>query len=58
MGFELPVIDARTGHQALLEAGMVLSVESAIFLESFGTLSRRDMVLVGDGQPEVLTPPL
>ncbi|MDH4170769.1 MAG: M24 family metallopeptidase [Acidimicrobiia bacterium] len=58
MGFELPVIDARTGHEALLEAGMVLSVESAIFLESFGTLSRRDMVLVGDGEPEVLTPPL
>ena len=34
---------------------MVLSVESAVFLESFGTMSRRDVVVVGDADPEVLT---
>ncbi|MGI9602297.1 MAG: M24 family metallopeptidase [Acidimicrobiales bacterium] len=55
MGFEAPIIDHRTGHHTLLEAGMVLSVESAVFLESFGTMSRRDVVVVRDGEPDVLT---
>ena len=55
MGFESPIIDGRTGHTSMLEAGMVLSVESARFLESFGTMSRRDVVVVGEGDPVVLT---
>lgn len=55
LGFEPPIIDGRTGLNIGLEAGMVLSVESAVFLDGMGTMSRRDTVLITENTPEVLT---
>jgi Xaa-Pro aminopeptidase len=44
------------GQKEQLQAGHVVAVEPGIYLEGFGGVRLEDMVLVGNGGPEVLTP--
>jgi Xaa-Pro dipeptidase len=55
LGMEPPVIDAAVGEDALLEAGSVLSVTSWVAVEGIGGFLERDLVVVGEGVPEVLS---
>jgi hypothetical protein len=49
MGFEEPVVTDDLGADAVLRAGMVLSVEVVV-----GPWRRRDLVVVGDGPATAL----
>jgi len=44
------------GQREQLQAGHVVAVEPAIYLEGFGGVRLEDMVLIGSHGPEVLTP--
>jgi Xaa-Pro aminopeptidase len=55
LGAEPPLIGAGLGASARLEAGMVLAVEAWVAEEGAGGVLEQDMVLVTDGDPEVLT---
>lgn len=51
MGYEPPVINTRYGKGEVLEADMVLSVSASI-----GADHRRDIVLVTESEPEIISP--
>jgi Xaa-Pro aminopeptidase len=55
LGMEPPVIDAAVGDDAVLVAGAVLSVTSWVAVEGVGGFLERDLLVVGEGAPEVLT---
>ncbi len=44
------------GDKYRLEPGCVITVEPGVYLEGFGGIRIEDTVLVGKGQPEILTP--
>jgi Xaa-Pro dipeptidase len=55
LGAEGPVIGGGFGARAELAAGMVLSVEAWVVAEGAGGVLEQDLVLVTEGEPEVLT---
>ena len=55
LGMEPPVIGAGVGDDAALMAGSVLSVTSWVAVEGVGGFLERDLLLVGEGAPEVLS---
>jgi Xaa-Pro dipeptidase len=54
VGVEPPIIGAGVGDDAVLAAGMALSVTSWVAAEGVGGFAEREVVLVRDGEPEVL----
>jgi Xaa-Pro aminopeptidase len=44
------------GERTLLRAGNVVTVEPGIYIEGYGGIRIEDSVLVGAGEPEILTP--
>lgn len=55
LGAEPPVIGLGRGRDAVLEEGMVLSVQSWVVEEGVGGCLQRDTVVIGAGGSEVLT---
>ncbi|WP_310767834.1 M24 family metallopeptidase [Mycobacterium sp. Z3061] len=55
LGAEPPVIGLGRGRDAVLEEGMVLSVQSWVVEEGVGGCLQRETVVVGSGEPVVLT---
>ena len=55
LGAEPPVIGLGRGHDAVLEEGMVLSVQSWVTEQGVGGCLERATVLVAAGRPTVLT---
>jgi Xaa-Pro aminopeptidase len=55
LGMEPPVIGAAIEDDTVLLAGSVLSVTSWVAAEGAGGYLERDIIVVGDGSPEVLT---
>lgn len=55
LGAEPPVIGLGRGHDAVLEEGMVLSVQSWVAEEGAGGCLLRETVVVGSSEPTVLT---
>lgn len=55
LGAEPPVIGLGRGRDAVLEEGMVLSVQSWVAEEGVGGCLQRETVVVGSGEPTVLT---
>ncbi|ODR20195.1 M24 family metallopeptidase [Mycobacterium gordonae] len=55
LGAEPPVIGLGRGRDAVLEEGMVLSVQSWVVEEGVGGCLQRETVVVGSGDPSVLT---
>ena len=55
LGAEGPLIGGGFGAGAELAAGMVLSVEAWVAAEGAGGVLEQDLVLVTEGEPEVLT---
>jgi Xaa-Pro aminopeptidase len=55
LGAEPPLIGARVGASARLEAGMVLALEGWVAEKGAGGVLEQDMVLVTDDETEVLT---
>lgn len=55
LGAEPPLIGLGRGRDVVLEAGMVLSVQSWVADEGIGGCLRRDTVLIESGGPTVLT---
>lgn len=55
LGAETPVIGLGRGRDAVLEEGMVLSVQSWVTEEGVGGFLQRETVVIGAGGPVVLT---
>ena len=55
LGAEPPVIGLGRGRDAVLEEGMVLSVQSWVAEEGVGGCLQRETVVVGSSEPTVLT---
>ena len=55
LGAEPPVVADGIGADAVLAAGTVLAVTSWVTEEGVGGFLERDLVLITDGEPEVLT---
>jgi len=55
IGVEPPVVAGVVGDQAVLERGMVLAVSSWAAEEGTGGWFERNVVVVGDGAPEVIS---
>jgi Xaa-Pro aminopeptidase len=55
LGAEPPLIGLGRGRDAVIEAGMVLSVQSWVTDEGIGGCLERDTVLIGSGGPTLLT---
>jgi Xaa-Pro dipeptidase len=55
LGVEPPLIGADVGAAAVLEAGSVVAVQSWVSEEGVGGFFEREVVLVGTGQPQMLS---
>ncbi len=55
LGMEPPIISAELGATAPLTVGSVLAVEAWLAADDAGGVLVQDLVLVTDGEPEVLT---
>jgi Xaa-Pro aminopeptidase len=55
LGMEPPVVDALVGHDAILAPRTVLAVTGWVAREGVGGVLERDLVLVGDDGPVLLT---
>ncbi|HWW53627.1 MAG TPA: M24 family metallopeptidase [Acidimicrobiales bacterium] len=55
LGAEPPLIGDGVGHDAVLRAGAVLAVQSWVSEEGVGGFFEREVVLVGEGDPQVLS---
>ena len=56
LGVEPPIVTASSGDDDVLRAGSVLALQSWVTEEGLGGYLRRDLVLVTDTEPELLTP--